>query len=54
MYFLTVSTSVEILYICRVSESKNQGGGVVDGPITGKYKYRSSFRPPSDEDILGM
>ncbi len=22
-------------------------------PITGKYKYRSSFRPPSDEDILG-
>ena len=21
--------------------------------MTGKYKYRSSFRPPSDEDILG-
>ena len=21
--------------------------------LTGKYKYRSSFRPPSDEDILG-
>jgi len=37
----------------RVSESKNQRGGIVDGPITGKYKYRSSFRPPSDEDILG-
>ena len=34
----------------RVSESNNQG--IVE-PITGKYKYRSSFRPPSDEDILG-
>ena len=33
----------------RVSESNNQG---IVQP-TGKYKYRSSFRPPSDEDILG-
>jgi len=50
------STSLPVFpagYNKRVSESKNQGGGIVDGPITGKYKYRSSFRPPSDEDILG-
>lgn len=50
------STSLPLFpsgYNKRVSDSKNQGGGIVDGPITGKYKYRSSFRPPSDEDILG-
>lgn len=48
------STSLPLFpagYNKRVSESNKQG--IVDGPVTGKYKYRSSFRPPSDEDILG-